>query len=219
MEIKKITGYHELTIGRWMAAQKVVEKEIEPLDLYLALIDSLYDVDSENLPIDAVTELARSLDWLSTPYKAKAVRGHYDVNGIRYTLRRDLKKWTAAQYFDYVSIGGDTDRLDMQLAIALIPENETYSSATVEARARELRQHLTIDVAMDITSFFFRQFVTSQAAILIYWEAEIKRNARRATGATKIQMLRQLVTLRSLRLLLQNGVGLPWSIELVKLPV
>lgn len=88
MEIKKITGYHELTIGRWMVTQKVVKKEGEPLDLYLALIDGIYDIDSENLPIDAVTELARSLDWLNVPYKAKAVRGHYDVNGIRYTLRR-----------------------------------------------------------------------------------------------------------------------------------
>lgn len=59
MEIKKITGYHELTIGRWMVTQKVVKKEGEPLDLYLALIDGIYDIDSENLPIDAVTELDR----------------------------------------------------------------------------------------------------------------------------------------------------------------
>ena len=51
MEIKKITGYHELTIGRWMVTQKVVKKEGEPLDLYLGLIDGIYDIDSENLPI------------------------------------------------------------------------------------------------------------------------------------------------------------------------
>lgn len=208
MEIKKITGYHELTIGRWMVTQKVVKKDGEPLDLYLALIDGIYDIDSENLPIDAVTELARSLDWLNVPYKAKAVRGHYDVNGIRYTLRRDVKKWTAAQYIDYVSIGDDADRLDMQLAIVLIPENETYSSATVEARAREFREHLTIDIAIDIARFFFRQFAASQVAILIYLEAAIKKSIRWAKKEARSPMMRQLATIRQLRRLQKNGAGL-----------
>lgn len=213
MEIKKITGYHELTIGRWVATQKAARQGNAPLDGYLALVDAIYGVHSEDLPIAVVSQLIRSLDWLNVPYAPKAVKPYYDIDGIRYTPRLNVAKWPTAQYIDYVSVGEDADHIDRRLAIVLLPEGEKYSNTTIEARAKVFREHLTIDVAMDIARFFFQQFEALQMATLIYLAAEIKRNARRATGATKIQMLRQLVTLRSLRLLLQNGVGLPWSIE------
>lgn len=213
MEIKKITGYHELPIGRWMAAQQAARNGNAPLDGYLALVDAIYGVHSEDLPITVVSQLIRSLDWLNVPYAPKAVKPYYDIDGIRYTPRLNVAKWSTAQYIDYVSVGEDADHIDRRLAIVLLPEGEKYSNTTIEARAKVFREHLTIDVAMDIARFFFRQFAASQVAILIYLEAAIKKSIRRTKKEARIPMIRQLATIRQLRRLQKNGAGLPWSIE------
>lgn len=204
MKINKIRGYNELPIGRWLAVEKAQATAGEPIDIQIALLDAVYNIHSEDLPIDGFRQLSATLEWLGEPYKPRPVRSTYVINKRTYTLCRNVGKWTTAQYIDYASISQQPDRLDMQLAIVLVPEGEKYNGNTVAARAAEFREHLTIDIAMDISRFFFLQLAASWRAMVTFSELELKKMARRTNGPKKIAILRQIGALRHSR---PNGGG------------
>ena len=155
MDIKLITGYHELTLGEFEMIRQIINAEGVPDKIKLLyIINAVYDVDCLNIPLDDVKALAASLQWLwASEYKANPLRPTYEVNGQTYELVNNFAAWTAEQRDDYERAIANPHDLARQLAVFLVPKGSEYDPATLDERARIFNQHLTVDVAIDISMF------------------------------------------------------------------
>ncbi len=156
MEIKLITGFGELTLGKFEIIRRIIDAADIPENVkILYIINAVYDVECANMPIADVKALAASLRWLwECEHKANPLRPTYDVNGQTYELVNNIAAWTDEQKADYAAACEHPHDLARQLAAILVPKGTEYDSATLDERARIFNQHLTVDVVMDISTFF-----------------------------------------------------------------
>lgn len=156
MNIKLITGYHELTLDRFERIRQIINAEGVPDKIKLLyIVNAVYDVDCVNMPLDDVNTLAASLQWLwASGYKTNPIRPTYEVNGQTYELVNNIAAWTDEQKADYTAACENPHDHARQLAAILVPKGTEYDPATLDERARIFTQHLTVDVAMDISIFF-----------------------------------------------------------------
>lgn len=156
MNIKLITGYHELTLGKFEMIRQIINAEGIPDKIKLLyIVNAVYDVDCVNMPLEDVKALAASLQWLwASEYKANPLRPTYEVNRQTYELVNNIAAWTDEQRADYAAAYENPHDYARQLAVLLVPQGSEYDPATLDERARIFNQHLTVDVAMDISIFF-----------------------------------------------------------------
>lgn len=156
MEIKLISGFHDLTLGKFAMIREIINSTEMPDNIkILAIVNAAYDINCVTMPIEDVKPLVNSLQWLwASEYKAHPIRATYEVNGETYDLISNVTAWTDAQCADYEKAIINPHDLARQIAVMLVPKGSEYDPTTLDARARLFNQHLTMDVAIDISMFF-----------------------------------------------------------------
>lgn len=124
----------------------------------LNLIDCIYNVDCQNLPIKELKKF--DISFIKEPIPEVKVKKYYTLNGTKYSSNCDITKVTVAQFIDYQNyIKEDEVRLEKLLSVFFMPDgckdyNTNYDIIKVQ---KDLLQ-LPIDVAQSIGFFFGKQF-------------------------------------------------------------
>lgn len=146
-------NWSNITLKKYLQIQDILSVE----DDYTVfnLIDVIYDVDSQSLPISEVKKYDISFMGNKIP-KAK-LKDTYTLNGTIYNSNLDLTKVTAAQFIDYQNyIKEQPLCYEKLLSVFFIPKGcDKYNTEYDILKVQQDVLELPIDVVHTI-SFFFR---------------------------------------------------------------
>lgn len=123
----------------------------------LNLIDFLYGVDSQSLPIRELSKF--DVSFLKEEIPEVKLQKYYTINGTKYNSNFDLTKVTVAQFIDYQNyLKEDEVRLEKLLSVFFMPDGyKDYNSGYDIIKVQEDLLELPIDIAQSIGFFFARQ--------------------------------------------------------------
>lgn len=142
---------------------------------YLNLIDSIYNVDCQNLPINELKKF--DISFIKEPIPEVKLEKVYTINGTKYYSNCDITKVSVAQFIDYQNyLKEDEVRLEKLLSVFFMPEghkdyNTGYDIIKVQADLLEL----PIPVAQSIGFFFGKQFRIFFHLFRYYLMKEVKK--------------------------------------------
>lgn len=124
---------------------------------YLNLIDCIYGVDSQSLPIKDLKKY--DISFIKESIPTVKLEKKYTLNGTTYNSNYDLTKVTVAQFIDYSNyLKEDKLRLEKLLSVFFMPEgSKDYNTGYDIIKVQEDLLLLPIDVAQTIGFFFERQ--------------------------------------------------------------
>lgn len=125
---------------------------------YLNLIDCIYNVDCQNLPINELKKF--DISFIKEPIPEVKLQKTYTINGTTYNSNCDITKVTVAQFIDYQNyLKEDEVRLEKLLSVFFMPEgSKDYNTGYDIIKVQEDLLLLPIDVAQSIGFFFGKQF-------------------------------------------------------------
>ena len=123
----------------------------------LNLIDFLYGVDSQSLPIRELSKF--DVSFLKEEIPEVKLQKYYTINGTKYNSNFDLTKVTVAQFIDYQNyLKEDEVRLEKLLSVFFMPDGyKDYNSGYDIIKVQEDLLELPIDIAQSIGFFLSRQ--------------------------------------------------------------
>lgn len=120
------------------------------------VIDYLYNVDCQNLPIKELNKF--DVSFLKTQIPEVKLQKYYTINGTKYNSNIDLTKLTVSQFIDYQNyIKSPETKLEDVLSVFFFPEGAIYYNTDYDIiKVKEDLKQLPITVAHSI-GFFFKQ--------------------------------------------------------------
>lgn len=125
---------------------------------YLNLIDCIYGVDCQNLPINELKKF--DISFIKEPIPEVKLQKKYTINGTTYNSNCDITQVTVAQFIDYQNyLKEDEVRLEKLLSVFFMPEgSKDYNTGYDIIKVQEDLLQLPIDIAQSIGFFFGKQF-------------------------------------------------------------
>lgn len=141
----------------------------------LNLIDCIYNVDCQNLPIKELKKF--DISFINEPIPEVKVNKYYTLNGTKYSSNCDITKVTVAQFIDYQNyIKEDEVRLEKLLSVFFMPDGcKDYNTNYDIIKVQEDLLQLPIDVAQSIGFFFGRQFKILFILFRYYLQKQVKK--------------------------------------------
>lgn len=171
-EIKIISNWNELPISKFLEIGDV-DKDMNPVEQQTAIISILTDIpedDLMNLPINEYTKLSKKIQFLyHQPKAVPSCPERLTINQHRYEIKKDVRKWTTAQYIDYQAYAQDTslNNIPQLLTVALIPIGHKYNDGyDLEEVVKDIH-HLDVMTVVNMSAFFLRLLENWLKAILI----------------------------------------------------
>lgn len=123
----------------------------------LNLIDFLYGVDSQSLPIRELSKF--DVSFLKEEIPEVKLQKYYTINRTKYNSNFDLTKVTVAQFIDYQNyLKEDEVRLEKLLSVFFMPDGyKDYNSGYDIIKVQEDLLELPIATAQSIGFFLSRQ--------------------------------------------------------------
>jgi len=133
-----------------------------------ALLAGIEYEDFLNLPLDQAGNLVAQTSWLREPPKKVKVQKKYQIGSRTYRLNAKMDELTTAQYMDYQALkGGEAQEwIGGLLAIALIPEGESYNESDHNEIVEEISNNLNVEEALAIADFFTKRFTKSMRRLV-----------------------------------------------------
>lgn len=170
-----IKSYNDLTVGKYQELRKLELEGLDALEQQVAILAVLNDMDEDevfNLPLADYQKLASDMHFLdtqpviNTKHNPKTIK----IGGEEYDVVQDARDLTAGQYIDYQHYLGVEDfdgQLPNILTVFVIPKGKKYGEGYNMAElANTFKEKMPIITAMEISSFFLRQSLTSIKASL-----------------------------------------------------
>ena len=210
-----INNYKDLTIAKYQELYSVNWEDMEEVDRQVTMIAILSDKTEDeilNLPLTEYTKLASQTEFLTKePDIKRRTPNKIKINGKEYEVIKDVRDMTAGQYIDYqqyLSLNDINKYLPYLLSCFVIPKGKKYGEYNLDNIIEELKNNMSVEEALSITSFFTRKFRTSTESILLYlrWKLKwMKRKTRDETVKNKIEQARK--KLQSLYNSIRSGGG------------
>ena len=170
-----IKSYNDLTVGKYQELRKLELEGLDALEQQVAILAVLNDMDEDevfNLPLADYQKLASDMHFLdtqpviNTKHNPKTIK----IGGEEYDVVQDARDLTAGQYIDYQHYLGVEDfdgQLPNILTVFVIPKGKKYGEGyNIAELANTFKEKMPIITAMEISSFFLRQSLTSIKASL-----------------------------------------------------
>lgn len=170
-----IKSYNDLTVGKYQELRKLELEGLDALEQQVAILAVLNDMDEDevfNMPLADYQKLASDMHFLdtqpviNTKHNPKTIK----IGGEEYDVVQDARDLTAGQYIDYQHYLGVEDfdgQLPNILTVFVIPKGKKYGEGYNMAElANTFKEKMPIITAMEISSFFLRQSLTSIKASL-----------------------------------------------------
>ena len=168
-------------------------------DRIILLINICFGVDTLKLKPSELNKYVNDLKFLNTTPPKMKIKSTYVLGGNTYTLKKDLKDFTVAQWIDFQNFlknGSDTDNYANLLSVFFLPEDEEEygENYDVEQVRQDINNFLSIADANSIAGFF----LTYQKALLIrsllYTKRKILKAPLNKTEKKKIKReMRKLI--------------------------
>ena len=130
-------------------------------DRLILEIKILFGVDALKLKKSELHKYIKELSFLGEKVPKMKVKNEYNLGGNIYTLKKDLKDITVAQWLDFQNFlkeGGDTENYAKLLSVFFFPkgEDEYAEGYDIEQVREDIGRFLNIADATSISSFFLR---------------------------------------------------------------
>lgn len=164
MKISQKKSWKEISIREYQSIvgiledQTLLKDEIELNNYLIAITANLSITQVRELPLTTWKEMVSNLNFLKTHPTAK-IKNSYVINNKTYITTKKLSEVTSGQYIDLQNLTKNPDtiieNLESILAIFLIRKGETYGSYDMQETIEDIGNHLSIEDALALSSFFF----------------------------------------------------------------
>ena len=137
-----------------------LDPDLSDEDRLILQINILYNVDALKLKTSELHKYVNEMKFLGEKVPKMKIKNEYKLGGNVYTLKKELKDVTVAQWIDFQNFlkdgGSDTDNYANLLSVFFFPKGETeYGDGyDIEQVRSDINNHLSIAEAMSISSFF-----------------------------------------------------------------
>ena len=165
-----------------------LDTELSDEDRLILQINILFGVDALKLKTSELHKYVNEMKFLGSKIPKMKIKKEYKLGGNVYTLKKELKDVTVAQWIDFQNFlkdgGGDTDNYANLLSIFFFPKGETEygENYDIEQVRQDINNHLSIAEAMSISSFFLLYRKTSLILFLLSTRRETLK-----TPLTKVE--------------------------------
>ena len=154
-------GWTELSLKKYNEIKDLyLDTELSDEDRLIYQIRILFDVDPLKLKTTELRKYIDEMKFLGEKVPKIKLKSTYQLGNNVYTLRKDLRNLTVAQWLDFQNFlkdgGSDTNNFPNLLSIFFFPKGETEygENYDIEEVRRDINNHLSIAEAMSISSFF-----------------------------------------------------------------
>ena len=164
-----------------------LDTELSDEDRLILQINILFGVDALKLKTSELHKYINEMKFLGEKVPKMKIKNEYKLGGNVYTLKKELKDVTVAQWIDWQNFlkdGSDTDNYANLLSVFFFPkgEKEYGDGYDIEQVRSDINNHLSIAEAMSISSFFLLYRKTSLLLFLLYTRRETLK-----TPLTKVE--------------------------------
>lgn len=176
-----------------------LDTELSDEDRLILQINILFGVDALKLKTNELHKYINEMKFLGEKVPKMKIKNEYKLGGNVYTLKKELKDVTVAQWIDWQNFlkdgGADTDNSPNLLSIFFFPKGETEygENYDIEQVRQDINNHLSIAEAMSISSFFLTYQKALSIRFLLYTKKQILK-----TPLTKEQKRRVKKEMRKL---------------------
>ena len=183
-----------------------LDTELSDEDRLILQINILFGVDALKLKTTELHKYVNEMKFLGSKIPKMKIKKEYKLGGNVYTLKKELKDFTVAQWIDWQNFlkdGSDTDNYANLLSIFFFPkgEKEYGENYDIEQVRSDINNHLSIAEAMSISSFFLLWRKISLRLFLLYTKKQILK-----TPLTKEQKKKVKKEMRKLIIATFRGV-------------
>ena len=154
-----------------------LDTELSDEDRLILQINILFGVDALKLKTSELHKYINEMKFLGEKVPKMKIKNEYKLGGNVYTLKKELKDVTVAQWIDWQNFlkdGSDTDNYANLLSIFFFPkgEKEYGENYDIEQVRSDINNHLSIAEAMSISSFFLLYRKMSLLRFILYTRRE-----------------------------------------------
>ena len=181
-------NWTELSLKKYNEIKDLyLDTELSDEDRLILQINILFGVDALKLKTTELHKYVNEMKFLGEKVPKMKIKNEYKLGGNVYTLKKELKDVTVAQWIDWQNFlkdGSDTDNYANLLSVFFFPkgEKEYGDGYDIEQVRSDINNHLSIAEAMSISSFFLLYRKTSLLLFLLYTRRETLK-----TPLTKVE--------------------------------
>ena len=181
-------NWTELSLKKYNEIKDLyLDENLSDEDRLILQINILFGVDALKLKTSELHKYINDMKFLGEKVPKMKLKKEYKLGSNVYTLKKELKDVTVAQWIDWQNFlkdGSDTDNYPNLLSIFFFPKGETEygENYDIEQVRQDINNHLSIAEAMSISSFF----LTYQKALLLLFLLYTRRETLK-TPLTKEQ--------------------------------
>lgn len=155
-----------------------LDADLSDEDRLILQINILFGVDALKLKTNELHKYIKEMKFLGSKIPKMKLKKEYKLGGNVYTLKKELKDVTVAQWLDFQNFlkdgGSDTDNFPNLLSIFFFPKGETEygENYDIEQVRQDINNHLSIAEAMSISSFFLTYQKALSIRFLLYTRKE-----------------------------------------------
>ena len=143
-------NWNEISVRKYYDIIEILRDEKDPINLNARLIDTIWDIDSADIPIAKFAYYMNELAFLQKPYEPVAPKKVYKVGDKEFCPTMDVSMITTAQYIDFQGLAKKEDHKNI-LNILFIEKGKEYGDVD---NAEFLWENLTLDAYSDVLFFF-----------------------------------------------------------------
>ena len=172
-------GWNDISINQYNNIKNLyLDTELSDEDRLILQIRILFDVDPLKLKTTELHKYINEMKFLGEKVPKMKIKNEYKLGGNVYTLKKELKDVTVAQWLDWQNFlkdGSDTDNYANLLSIFFFPKGETEygENYDIEQVRSDINNYLSIAEAMSISSFFLLWRKISLRLFLLYTKKQI----------------------------------------------
>ena len=155
-----------------------LDVDLSDEDRLILQINILFGVDALKLKTTELHKYVNEMKFLGEKVPKMKIKNEYKLGGNVYTLKKELKDFTVAQWIDWQNFlkdgGSDTDNYANLLSVFFFPKGETEygDNYDIEQVRSDINNHLSIAEAMSISSFFLLYQKMSLLRFILYTRRE-----------------------------------------------
>ena len=181
-------NWTELSLKKYNEIKDLyLDTELSDEDRLILQINILFSIDALKLKTSELHKYINEMKFLGEKVPKMKIKNEYKLGDNVYTLKKELKDVTVAQWIDFQNFlkdGSDTDNYANLLSIFFFPKGETEygENYDIEQVRSDINNYLSIAEAMSISSFFLTYRKISLLLFLLYTRRETLK-----TPLTKVE--------------------------------
>lgn len=171
-------NWTDITIKQYNEIKDLyLDVDLSDEDRLILQINILFGVDALKLKTTELHKYVNEMKFLGEKVPKMKIKNEYKLGGNVYTLKKELKDVTVAQWIDWQNFlkdGSDTDNYSNLLSVFFFPKGETEygDNYDIEQVRSDINNHLSIAEAMSISSFFLLYRKMSLLRFILYTRRE-----------------------------------------------